>query len=273
MKYTLLSALALAASLGVGALLCALLQRVMRREWAPGRRVATSAALGVAVALAAAGTYLATYHRADPLALGVLDSDERVEVRAIDAGILFDGAGESTALVFFPGARVQTEAYAPLMRRIAEGGVDCVLVDPPARIAVLGVGQGARALDELGYEHWIAGGHSLGGVAACGLADDAGEVVDGIVLLASYPTSEVGRDVALLSIYGSEDTVLEADRYEDGKAFWPADSREVVIEGGNHSGYGNYGIQGDDGTATISAEEQQDQTARAVIDLARKVAD
>lgn len=271
MKYMLLTLFALAVSLGIGAVLSFVFQKLRHEVWTMGRRAVTSVAFGTIVALAAAGLYFAGYYHADPLAQSALESDEDVEVRTIDAGILFDGSGDSTALVFFPGAKVQTEAYAPLMRRIAEGGVDCVLVDPPAHMAIFGVGQGARALDELDYSQWIVGGHSLGGVAACSLAANASEKVDGIVLLASYPTSEVGPGVSLLSIRGSEDTVLEAGPYEDGKALWPTDSRELVIEGGNHSGYGNYGVQSGDGTAIISVEEQQNQTAQAIIDFARSI--
>ena len=81
-----------------------------------------------------------------------------------------------------------------------------------------------------------------------------------------------GPRVALLSMYGSEDRVLEADPYEKGKAFWPTHARELVIEGGNHAGFGNYGAQEGDGTATISAQEQQDQAAQAIVALAHDIA-
>ncbi len=36
----------------------------------------------------------------------------------------------------------------------------------------------------------------------------------------------------------------------------PAQYQESVIEGGNHAGFGSYGAQSGDGTASISAEEQ-----------------
>ena len=272
-KYVLFSILTLTAAFVLGALLSALLERARRASWTVWRRIATSAILGLIITLMATGAYLGTYYHADASTQSALKGNGTVEVHTIDEGVLFDGAGDSTALVFFPGAKVQTEAYAPLMLFIAERGVDCVLVDPPVHMAILGVGKGRHALSEYGYEHWIAGGHSLGGVAACKLATDASDQVDGIVLLASFPTAQIDAKTALLSIYGSEDRVLETSSYESGKAFWPTRARELLINGANHAGFGNYGTQQGDGKATIPAEEQQDLTAQAIIDLANTIAD
>ena len=39
-----------------------------------------------------------------------------------------------------------------------------------------------------------------------------------------------------------------------------------VIEGGNHAQFGNYGPQEGDGTAGITAEEQQDETVRLILE-------
>ena len=44
----------------------------------------------------------------------------------------------------------------------------------------------------------------------------------------------------------------------------PQDTTETVIDGGCHAGFGSYGAQKGDGTTTISAEEQQRQTADAL---------
>ena len=42
------------------------------------------------------------------------------------------------------------------------------------------------------------------------------------------------------------------------------DTTETVIDGGCHAGFGSYGAQKGDGAPTISAEEQQRQTADAL---------
>ena len=44
----------------------------------------------------------------------------------------------------------------------------------------------------------------------------------------------------------------------------PQDTTEVVIDGGNHAQFGNYGIQKGDGIADITAARQQEETAEAV---------
>ena len=48
----------------------------------------------------------------------------------------------------------------------------------------------------------------------------------------------------------------------------PAHMRELIIPGGNHANFGNYGAQQNDGEATITREEQQILTARAIADFA-----
>ena len=64
--------------------------------------------------------------------------------------------------------------------------------------------------------------------------------------------------------YGSEDGVLNREKCEADRTNLPQDTTETVIDGGCHAGFGSYGAQKGDGTPTISAEEQQRQTADAL---------
>lgn len=61
----------------------------------------------------------------------------------------------------------------------------------------------------------------------------------------------------MLSLYGSEDQVLNREKLAQSHALMPANFTEAVIQGGNHAQYGDYGAQKGDGTATITAEEQR----------------
>lgn len=68
----------------------------------------------------------------------------------------------------------------------------------------------------------------------------------------------------MLSVYGSEDGVLNRDAYERNRANLPADSPEVVLDGGCHAQFGIYGPQDGDGIPTTSGKEQIRQTAEAI---------
>ena len=76
--------------------------------------------------------------------------------------------------------------------------------------------------------------------------------------------SLAGTDMRLLSILGSNDTVVNMKNYEDSKKNWPADATEYVIQGGIHSYFGNYGIQKGDGEPEITADQQLDETAEVI---------
>ncbi|MBQ6389852.1 MAG: alpha/beta hydrolase [Mogibacterium sp.] len=221
--------------------------------------------------------YFGTYYHADALAVETLHGTHDVSVAEITQegegvnGWYFDGPGTDSAMVFYPGAKVEASAYAPLMEKLSSNGIDCYLCDMPLNFALFGrhAAETIRAGAMNSYEKWYIGGHSLGGVVAAMAADDAeeagGEAAwDGLVLLAAYPTEELSTPT--LSIFGTEDTVLNSGKYSKTKAdgLWPADFTEVVIRGGNHAQFGSYGEQKGDGISAINAEEQQKETADSI---------
>ena len=57
---------------------------------------------------------------------------------------------------------------------------------------------------------------------------------------------------------------MKQEKYEDAKSRLPKSTLYTTIEGGNHSGFGLYGQQNGDGTATMSAEEQQKQLVQLI---------
>ena len=58
---------------------------------------------------------------------------------------------------------------------------------------------------------------------------------------------------------------------EDMFKMLPKSTRRVVIKGGNHAGFGDYGIQAYDGKRTISLEDQQDQVTKHLVAFLRRV--
>ena len=84
----------------------------------------------------------------------------------------------------------------------------------------------------------------------------------GLTFIGAYTIFNlIDSKLKVLSIYGSEDKVLNMKRYEKYKASLPSDLTEFEIEGGCHSYFGMYGIKSGDGIPNISNEEQIEITA------------
>lgn len=213
------------------------------------------------------GIYVSDYSHSDSTALSYINGSENVSVTHASNGLFIDGKGNDTALIFYPGAKVEYSAYLPLMNQIAAQGVDVYLVQMPFNLAFFGQNSADDIIKNSNYSHYIMSGHSLGGVAASGYASK--HDVDGLVLLAAYPSEEI--DKPTLSIYGSEDKVLNLKSYNDAKPLIKANFTEHIINGGNHAQFGNYGLQKGDGNAGINSTLQQNETASEIINFINKL--
>ena len=191
---------------------------------------------------------------------------DEVTVSTTKTGYFFDGPGTESAIVFYPGGKVDTKAYAPLMYKLAEGGKDCFLVDMPLHMAFLDIGAADYYIDNYEYENWYLMGHSLGGAVIPAYLYGTDNRVDGIILLAAYSTFKIKRYVPVITIYGTNDGVMNTKRFNDCISNWSYKTQEVVIRGGNHSQFGYYGLQKGDNKASISREEQQEITVEAIIE-------
>lgn len=195
-------------------------------------------------------------------------TDTTVGSIKISEGIYLDGSGEENALIFYPGAKVEYTAYLPLCYELAEQGIDCFLVKMPCNLAFLGQNKAQGLMQDYTYENWYLSGHSLGGAMAASYAAEHLKEIDGLVLLAAYPTKSLDREnFSVLSLYGSEDGVLNMEKVETGRKLMPDNYMEVCIEGGNHAYFGDYGEQKGDGVAKITREEQTKQTVDEIIKM------
>ena len=197
-----------------------------------------------------------------------LQTKDSVLVTEMPDGLYLDGPGDETALIFYPGAKVEYTAYLPLLSELADQGIDCFLIKMPCNLAIFGQNKAKKIMDSYEYDHWYLSGHSLGGAMTASYASGHLESLNGLVLLAAYPTKSLKSDsFSVLSLYGSEDGVLNMEKVEEGKAYMPVDYAEVCIEGGNHAQFGNYGEQKGDHAAEISREEQQAQTVEVILNM------
>ena len=180
--------------------------------------------------------------------------------------IVFKPKDAMEGLIFYPGGKVEYEAYAPLMEALAKEGILCVLVHMPANLAVLDVNAADGIQEDFPQiEEWYIGGHSLGGSMAASYLGKHIDEYEGLILFSSYSTEDLRTsDLDVLSIYGSEDGVLNADKYDSNQVNLPSEFEEFVIEGGCHAYFGSYGKQDGDGKPTITNEEQIRITAEKV---------
>ena len=248
------------------------------------KKILLGAAAVVLIIAAACGFYINDYYHAGEeavLAAGEAaadytsqqDGNTLVFLPEGADGTVLDGSGPDDAgLIFYPGGKVEYTAYAPLMEAFAERGVLCILVEMPGNLAVLDVNAADGYREEFPeIEHWYVGGHSLGGsMAASYAAKHAGDL-DGLILLAAYSTEDLnGTGLDVLSVYGSEDGVLNMSKYDEYRQNLPDDTTtEMVIEGGNHAGFGDYGAQEGDGEAAVNGEKQREETAEAFMEILR----
>lgn len=215
--------------------------------------------------------YVADYYRADEIAVVAMACQaDDVQIKEDGNVTWFVPREPTVGLIFYPGGKVEYTAYAPLLRACAEKGLLCALVQMPGNLAVLG----ANAADGLQEKHpevttWYMAGHSLGGAMAANYAAARSEDYSGLILLAAYSTKGLTQTpLRVLSVYGSEDGVMNREAYEKNWTNLPADTTEVILEGGCHAQFGSYGPQDGDGTPTISCEEQIRQTAEAIVAFA-----
>ena len=216
-------------------------------------------------------TYLGDYYHADAVAHEALISDNLVTVEEQGNLTIFSPTGKETdqGFIFYPGGKVEAIAYAPLMRSLAQEGFTTVIVGMPFNLAVFnanGADAVMQALPEI--KTWFIGGHSLGGAMASDYVAGNPGKISGLVLMGAYPNATLAQsDVSVLSLYGSEDGVLNREAFDQAKAKMPTDVTYQEILGGNHGNFGNYGEQKGDGIALISAPEQQAIAVEKIKDI------
>ena len=212
--------------------------------------------------------YVSSYYPANDMALEAL-SHSSTNIRHLsDDTLIFEPESPNTGFIFYPGGKVEYTAYAPLLRTLAENGILCILVKMPFNLAVLDINAADELLDLYPeIENWYIGGHSLGGSMAASYLENHVEDYKGLVLLASYSTVPLNTtNLKVFSIYGSNDQVLNAEKYQANRTNLPDDFIEYVIEGGSHAYFGAYGLQKGDGIATLSNTQQIECTANFLLE-------
>lgn len=181
--------------------------------------------------------YASDYYRADDVATAVIQNDSTILIQD-NTIILSPTIPSDTALIFYPGAKVEYLAYLPILEKLKQScDITCILVKMPFNMAIF---------DANAY------------------ASKNQNLIKGLILMGAYVYGSFPVENAL-TIYGTfNESVAEKIDYTENI---------VVLKGGNHAQFGNYGKQKGDPDATISREEQQNLTVEAIKEFLTKTAD
>lgn len=219
------------------------------------------------VLVLAVAVYAGDYYRADAAAALAMQGSDTVTVEQSGNLTVFAPESAEAGFIFYPGGKVEHTAYAPLLLKLAQKDILCVLVQMPLNLAVLDMDAAEGIPDRFPeIENWYIGGHSLGGSMAASCAAENPEKFEGLVLLAAYSTAALTEtDLKVLLVRGDRDGVLNLEKYTQSMPNLPEESCQLVIAGGNHAQFGSYGPQKGDGEATLSAGEQLAVTVQEIL--------
>jgi pimeloyl-ACP methyl ester carboxylesterase len=201
----------------------------------------------------------------------VTEDPNRLELRAQKSS--------GTGLIFYPGARVDPDAYAPVLSAVAQAGYEVFIVKMPLNLAVLGP---TRA-DEIiaanpNIKRWAIAGHSLGGAMACSYVNNSdaknSSRIKTLVFWAAYCAESFdlskNTDLRVTSISGSNDGIATSQKQDASRIYAPSSTKYVVIEGMNHAQFGDYGPQDGDKPATLENAEATRQLVAATLEALRE---
>ena len=226
--------------------------------------------------------WLANTMRTRGVPKSVLQNSPTVSVINRDATLEFitDAPTHRDALIFFCGSGVAAQAYAPLLRPIADTGYSVFIIKLPYRFAPFESHKRAalkRAAQVMrshpSVSRWVVAGHSLGGALAARMVSSQQNTLAGLVLIGTTHPKEAdlsSLQIPVTKVFGSQDGIARPERVSATKHLLPQHTEWVEVEGGNHSQFGNYGHQLFDGDATISRAEQQAIVRSAIVKVLKR---
>ena len=217
-------------------------------------------------------TYVSIYYKPTENCLTYLKDSSESNVKEEKNYIVFSPKKEvtnSSGIIFYPGGKVDYRSYAHLLRNLSDNGISSVLIKMPFNLAVFKINAANNKKELLpNVTNWYIGGHSLGGSMASSYLEEHYEEYKGLILLASYSTVDLSShsNLKTLSLLASEDKVLKIDKYKSNISNLP-NLTEYTIEGGNHSYFGDYGVMSNDGTPSITVDEQTEIVKNKIVDF------
>ena len=173
-------------------------------------------------------------------------------------------------IVIYPGALVEPLSYGYIANELSKNGYLVAIPEVNLNLSITENNKASEFIvNNKDIKEWYVAGHSMGGVSATYYAEDNQDVIDGVILLGSYPASSTDlsdNSQKVISIYAENDGLTTLDNVENSKKNLPQDTIFIEIKGGNHAQFGMYGKQKGDKNAEISSKEQQDEIINIILE-------
>lgn len=201
-----------------------------------------------------------------------LQTNKIVKVTITDDFYLFAPTKKFTKVfIFYPGAMVDTKAYVPLCRKIAENNIKVYLIKMPWRLASIGYKKPIELdLFQDKTKTYILSGHSQGAKMAAQFVFENPDLVNKLILIGSSHPRDISLaniKIPILKIYGSKDGIADEKSILANRSKLPTMTKMVRIVGANHSQFGYYGFQLGDNNADINREQQQTETLKNILEF------
>jgi|GEM_PF-1652822 len=201
-----------------------------------------------------------------------LESSENVQVERKDKTVFSNKhLNTGKGLIFYPEKQFGSLSYGPLMRRLAEEGIFCVLIDIPYIIYdPLKVIKPSEIIEKYpDIKDWYIAGHSSGGRLACSYIKDMSEKLSGLILLGAYPDPQnsLGSEkIKVLSIYAGKDRMTPPVKVEKAKEYLPAETEYYFIPEGDGIQF-SCSLQSFESSAGIGMIQQQNEIFRQMLEF------
>ncbi|WP_404449455.1 alpha/beta hydrolase [Sutcliffiella horikoshii] len=175
---------------------------------------------------------------------------------------------EEAGIIFYPGGRVEAAAYAPLGKMMAEQGVPFIIAKMPLHLAVLNWDKADKIIKKYEDREWIVAGHSLGGAMAAKYVKNNPDKVAGLILMAAYPSEDddlTSFKGEVITFEAQLDGVIDEEKLTKADSRLPSQTYTFILQGGNHSQFGDYGLQKGDNEAGIPKEEQWKRIVQGIV--------
>ena len=189
-----------------------------------------------------------------------------------DGSLLFlPASANGYGVLIMHGALIKPQSYAKTAAFFAERGYTVLLPYGFARLSITAIRSTAARMREMELQKWFVIGHSMGGLSSMMLVSGHDLPVKAVALWASaIPTDYSKSSLPILMLWGDNDGLVPAERFQASQQNLPASARFVTVKGGNHQNFAMYSHQFFDAEAKISWREQIDfanrETARFFVE-------